>query len=76
MQGWNLDQKKHGLHNRQAKPHEDQDGMAETKSVIILIHLQDEMMPIQAKMQWRSPAQWTYKRSAIAEGKSVAIFKI
>ena len=31
--------------------HEDQDGMAETKSAIILIHPQDEMMPIQAKMQ-------------------------
>ena len=37
--------------------HEDQDGMAETKSAIILIHIQDEMMPIQAKMQRRSPAQ-------------------
>ena len=57
--GWNLDQKKHGSHTSQAKLHEDQDGMVETKSAIILIHLQDEMMPIQAKMQWRSPAQWT-----------------
>ena len=28
------------------KPHEDLDGMAKTKSAIILIHLQDEMMPI------------------------------
>jgi hypothetical protein len=29
------------------------------KSAITLIHLQDEMMQIQAKMQWRSPAQLT-----------------
>ena len=46
-------------HTHQAKAHEDQDSMAETKSAIILIHLQDKMMPIQAKMQWRSPAQRT-----------------
>ena len=59
MQESNLNQKKHGSHTRQAKPHEDQDGMAETKSAIIPIHLQDEMMPIKAKMQWRSPSQQT-----------------
>jgi hypothetical protein len=41
------------------KPHEDHDGMAKTSSAIVLIHLQDEMMQIQAKMQWRSLAQRT-----------------
>jgi len=41
------------------KPHEDHDGMAKTGSPIIFVHLRDEMMQIQAKMQWRSPAQRT-----------------
>ena len=52
---WNLDQKGGESYtskrNKPAKPkpHEDHNGMAKTRSAIILLHLHDEMTQIQAK---------------------------
>jgi hypothetical protein len=55
------------------KPHEDHDGMVETRSAIILIHLQDEMMQIQAKNAMEKSYSADLKRRELAKGKSLFI---